>query len=107
MDKSKKTLIEKLLLPILVGIIFFIVAIAWNDAIISTINYYTSERELLIPTSNELKYKWIYVCIITIILITIVYMSRNILSRSVIKMESHSDSIIDITPETIAASPII
>lgn len=99
------TLIEKLLLPILVGIIFFIVAIAWNEAIIATINYYTSERAYLIPTGKELIYKWVYVSIVTVILIIAVYMSRNILIGSVTKLQS-SSSIGDITPEAIAASPI-
>lgn len=103
---SDLILMERLLLPILVGVLFFIAALAWNEAIVGTINFFTSEREFLVPTRKELASKWIYTIVITFILILIVYLSRKFLAQPVLNLEAHSDSIVDVTPEAIASSPI-
>ena len=94
--------------PIVTGLLFFVAAISFNEAIVSTINFYTADRDVLIPTNTELFYKWVYflVSISALCLFTLVW--KHTLSS----FRSHrdpqdlpADSIPDSIPEP--AIPIL
>lgn len=93
-----------LLLPVLIGLLFFITALSWNDAIVSTINFYSGERDFIKPTRQELIYKWVYTLIITFILIFVIYIFRKQLHRSTSNLETHTDAVINFNPEDVALS---
>lgn len=96
-----------LLLPVFIGLLFFITALSWNDAIVSTINFYSGERDFIKPTTQELIYKWVYTIIITFILILVIYIFRKQLHRSTANLETHTDAVINFNPEDVALSPDI
>ena len=60
-----------LLLPIVIAILVFLVALAINDAIITTIDYLAIQSRLI--PNREIGAKWLYVIVLIIIIICVVY----------------------------------
>lgn len=95
-----------LTIPIVVGVTFFMAALGWNDAIVTSIDYFTTNREFLKASGIEIAAKWIYVGILTVLLFAILYFGRKYLKDSFIKFEAHHGGDPNIGPEGVAAIPI-
>jgi len=80
---NTETSILKTVVPIIVGIIFFLTALAFNDAITSTIDYYVN--------SNEIAYMWIYAVSVFVILIALTYFSKSFIHAGNVKLSSHTN----------------
>ena len=91
-DSSKDIkLWARLMISVIIGVLFFLIALSWNDSIMSTIDFYTAERDFLIPTQKELISSWVYTIVITFILIITVYLFRNYLKQSFLHLESSGE----------------
>ena len=99
--------IFKLIVPIILGLLFFLTALAWNEAIRATINLYSADREFLKPTSGELSATWIYTGVISVVLIAYIWILRNELKKDVIQLEPHRAPGIDIGAEGVDGPPAI
>jgi len=72
--------LKHLYIPIIVSIGIFLVALAWNDAITSTITLIASlDRSKITSLAINAGVKWIFVVIVTIVLAIGIYLGRNYL----------------------------
>jgi len=106
-NKDLRT-IFKLIIPIILGLLFFLGALAWNDALRQSINFYFSDRDFLKPTNKELISTWVYVIILTVLFLLYLWFFRNQLKNDVVQFEPHDapGAGIDIGADTPAVLPV-
>lgn len=95
----------KLLSPIIIGILFFLVALAFNGAVTGTIDTYIGDDRPFEFSTKDIVIKWVYAVIALAILVIAVYLSHKYVHGGNVNLTAHDNPVIG-SPDAVANLPV-